>query len=407
MSFSNKYIFLDTNVFIHCKDFTRIQWKNLFKELKITINLFIPEIVLDELDDLKYKNGRIKEIISKIRRNLGKEIQENVYLKIFQTMADYNNLDLKIKSKLRLNKNDHLILIEILKFLESHNINDTYFITGDSGSEIKALSLGIQTIYWLDDKYINNFEKIKEERSKPIDLLIFFNNEKKIINYPDNCEKINKMEYPTINIPQGFINTEELIDLSINYGVSAHDIHPSGSGQWSSSINNLNECLDDINRKYNPNIKTIAQFKKEIDEFNKFIKNLIKVNLIIKNNGRYPYTDVTIEIRTELEKGFDIFYLKEIPRPVGPFSLERKKDERIKHDVFSTMKIEKKIHGRKIKFKFGYKIKKIQHGIEIFIEPILIKIPANRNARLIQFSCSFYHNEPGKIKDQSLKINLN
>ena len=52
MSFSNKYIFLDTNVFIHCKDFTRIQWKNLFKELKITINLFIPEIVLDELDDL-------------------------------------------------------------------------------------------------------------------------------------------------------------------------------------------------------------------------------------------------------------------------------------------------------------------------------------------------------------------
>ena len=64
--FSNKYIFLDTNVFIHCKEFTRIQWKKLFKDKVNRVELIIPEIVLDELDDLKYKEGRIKGTISKI-----------------------------------------------------------------------------------------------------------------------------------------------------------------------------------------------------------------------------------------------------------------------------------------------------------------------------------------------------
>lgn len=78
----DKFLFLDTNIFIHCKDFSKISWKRLFNDKTQKIILIIPETVLDELDELKNQIGKIKKAISNIRKYRGTNFQKGVELRL-------------------------------------------------------------------------------------------------------------------------------------------------------------------------------------------------------------------------------------------------------------------------------------------------------------------------------------
>ena len=59
-----KILFLDTNVFIECKSFTKISWRELFDNFKGDIIIYVPETVLEELDSLKKRKGKAIKILS-------------------------------------------------------------------------------------------------------------------------------------------------------------------------------------------------------------------------------------------------------------------------------------------------------------------------------------------------------
>jgi len=74
------YIALDTNIFIHFKDFDQIDWKSL-TSINDSFTIIIPPVVIDELDKHKYNKNpkisrRVKRILPKIENlQAGREIK--------------------------------------------------------------------------------------------------------------------------------------------------------------------------------------------------------------------------------------------------------------------------------------------------------------------------------------------
>ena len=72
------YIFLDTNVFLHFKNFEDIDWSETINTEQKSICIVIPFIVIDELDKHKYNlNPKISGRIRKLMPKLHKILEEN------------------------------------------------------------------------------------------------------------------------------------------------------------------------------------------------------------------------------------------------------------------------------------------------------------------------------------------
>lgn len=74
---------------------------------------------------------------------------------------------------------------------------------------------------------------------------------------------------------------------------------------------------------------------------------------------------------------------------------------------FKFYDINKNVRERNNCYTFGYLINKLKHNMSIRFDPIMIAIPENVKTNKIVFNCSFTHNEPGTIKNQSLEIIIN
>jgi predicted ribonuclease YlaK len=59
-----KYIFLDTNIFLHFQDFEKIDW--LSESFSKACKLIIPPVVIDELDEKKIGTNKIGNHARKI-----------------------------------------------------------------------------------------------------------------------------------------------------------------------------------------------------------------------------------------------------------------------------------------------------------------------------------------------------
>lgn len=207
-----KYIFPDTNVFLHCKIFTEIKWKNLFDKEVNKIIIIVPDIVLDELDNLKYKEGKAGKIITKIRNLRNTEFQDKVLLKTSANPPNWNLLKPEFRERLDKNKNDHLIITEILNFSDNHQDDDIYFITGDSGPEIKAIDLGINTIFWRDIEYKDLFQIPKISKKRQSDLELTFKDNKKCIEIPTDIPQPKLIEYPQLELPNShYLKVEDIM----------------------------------------------------------------------------------------------------------------------------------------------------------------------------------------------------
>ena len=65
------YIVLDTNIFIHFRDFDQIDWKSILNS-KEDFLILIPPIIIDELDSHKYnKNPKISKRVKRILPKMG------------------------------------------------------------------------------------------------------------------------------------------------------------------------------------------------------------------------------------------------------------------------------------------------------------------------------------------------
>ena len=144
-----KYLFLDTNIFIHFKYYDQIPWQEIVKD---EYKIVIAPIVLDELD--KYKTNtdkkntkRVKNILSKIEKEYQKD--NSLILVNLSTPKD------KTYEKFELSKNqpDHALLAAILEFEDQHENDGVILISNDTGARIRARSLDISLVE-LDEEFL-------------------------------------------------------------------------------------------------------------------------------------------------------------------------------------------------------------------------------------------------------------
>lgn len=379
-----KYIFLDTNVFYHCKFFTEIDWNSLFQEKVDKIIIKVPFMVLKEIDEGKYKINRARQVLSSFKIFENREFKEGIELQLTFKSPKWDFLETDLLEFLDKNENDHHIIVEILNFSKDHPKDDILFITGDFIPSKISLQKGINTIFWLDEKYAEIFQIPKGIKKKKPELEIFLMH---------NNITNKKVEISVKIPPPEQIKTEEPIDL------------PSDSAS--------NDILTRVFR----GDKSEERYQKEVANYNEEILNFYryrKITFILINNGNVPYTNIDIYIKTTLEKEFNIEYKTLLKKPTIPTRdgspLFDYSDPLIWFDKsipnVRYYEIQKDEYEKNNEFSIGYNIQKIKHGEIIKLYSILIWISENPRTDKIIFDCEFTQDQPGKIKKQILCIQL-
>ncbi|MBK9331683.1 MAG: hypothetical protein IPM96_04570 [Ignavibacteria bacterium] len=196
-------VFFDTNIFLHFKFISEINWNEIFPESDI--NYVIAPCIVKELDELKYKG------ITKKQRGRAKNILERFYKISEQDKCKIDNRNIEFISiepsrevfedyKLSETNVDDRLLASIVEF-RSNSFN-VCLITNDLGLILKAKNLGID-VKRLNEEYrieneLDEHEKVivqlqkenLEMKEKKPNLKLIFNDEKDFIecnfNKPTN-----------------------------------------------------------------------------------------------------------------------------------------------------------------------------------------------------------------------------
>ncbi len=380
-------IFLDTNIFEQCKLFNGIDWKQIALQFNPDIEnksiiLKIPYMVLIELDDHKKRDKEAQKALATIRRiDLGDK-NPNFDLDVSIRRPNWDDLDPELISRLNENENDHQILAEILLFKNNCPQENVLFITGDYVPYKLAEEFGIDAVYWLDTQFKEYFKKPKLEKKPDLELLFL-----------KDGSAVSSIDVE-IKVPT---------ELSIEEDEFKSIYEGSDSQHFS--------VLSRLKPKY--------ELESELEDYNLEIRNFsrfFKIETVLKNNGEKPYTNITIELHTQLEKEMKIEYEKNIEIPEKPKAFSDFTS--IPNGMVYTpsvssnpnekyYSIEKRGNENNNYWYLGYHVEKIRHNETIVIPfPIMIWIPEKPKTKKIIFKIAFTQDEPGKIKKQKLEINI-
>jgi len=151
---AKKNFVLDTNVILH-------DYKCLFNFQDNDI--FIPIVVLEELDKFKKGNDQINFNAREFVRELDEITDNHLFTKGALLGPDLGRLSIvvnstypeKVKSVFPEKKPDHLILAATLIVRENHPDRKTILVTKDINLRMKARAIGIETEDYINDKVKN------------------------------------------------------------------------------------------------------------------------------------------------------------------------------------------------------------------------------------------------------------
>ncbi|MGM9794709.1 MAG: PIN domain-containing protein [Candidatus Aphodosoma sp.] len=156
-----KYLFLDTNIFIHFKGFEDIPWKTLL-DTDDDVTIVLASIIIREIDGHKDSSkGRVKNKARKISEKLNQILLSGqssriplVYCKESPIKdAERDNFDLSV--------NDDRFLLNVLH--SSFPKEDVYVVSNDTDLLLKAKDLELN-ILRMDDTYRSSEEPTDEEK---------------------------------------------------------------------------------------------------------------------------------------------------------------------------------------------------------------------------------------------------
>lgn len=156
---TEKFAFLDTNIFLHFQFFTEIPWNKVLQVKSIT--LVIPPIIPKELDKHKYNHAseRLKERANKVTKKLAELLRAKTEVRpkvevLFERIEPQNEFD---KYHLSKESQDDYLIASILRFQEETG-NSAILVTNDLSLMIKAQLLNID-VFELPEQYKNKAEE--------------------------------------------------------------------------------------------------------------------------------------------------------------------------------------------------------------------------------------------------------
>ncbi|MFX1238631.1 MAG: PIN domain-containing protein [Promethearchaeota archaeon] len=386
----------DTNLLLHGRFITEIKWRSIFKDKEFKI--FIPHIVLKEIDKVKYSSkvrnkNRARKLISYLKRyDNNKELQRKIPLIVSPQKIKWDKLSPEITEFLERNEADHRIIAEIFDKY-GDQLNDVYLITGDYTLLKLASKLGINVIDWLENdnyKEIFNITEKKEKKPSLPNLGVYFDD--------DHLEELT-LEEISNNIE--LLSIDDLFEDSVDY-----------DNEFELKYD-VKEEIEELTEIYNTQLE--------------LINNHYEINLYLRNNCNRPYNDVDIRVIFELESSIVLTIKELIKKPVKPQLPEYNGDDTIDKiqeelstgiylkgidkitrmnnlDLNLSISSEKK--GNHVEWEVIYHVDRIKHNTIIALHPLLMHLPDKFKAERIILKINFTHEEPGKIKEQKRIIKL-
>ena len=309
--------FIDTNILIHYKLFSEIDWNKDINETKI--ELVICPTVLQELDRMKYSEldleirNRCKKIIAKLSEfSSGDSIKENVTIHFLtnEPLIDWTSYNLSPDTA------DDRIIASILSEKRNHEI---ILISSDLGIKLKAQANHIKTLTLRDELLIQlKRDKKEEEINKLKQRLAYLENSSpklalKILD-DESLSNYKKYSYSIINPFDINIvnNIVEKLRSELKYSPPEYD---SGN------------LLPQFSQMYFPSDEEIARYEKDVEkylldlkyyyedewEFKDTISRTFEIKLFLINEGSKPAEDIDIFIK--FPDGFILFEKSDYPLP--------------------------------------------------------------------------------------------
>lgn len=302
-----KYIFLDTNIFLHFQDFEKIDW--LSESFSKACKLIIPPVVIDELDEKKIGTNKIgnraRNILNRFEQLAEIEdvkIKENIE---FEILLSKPNREIYETNNLNFDEKDHRLIASLIQFSQENDLKEILLCSNDIGPRLRAKMYGIKSLK-LDSKYLIPNQVSEEE--KKIKKLERENQILKTRIPKLDVLFLNENKYQKIKVPKrDYSNfedfkTQKLKEIKIENPYMEHNEHIGNlltqlGPLFSSKINEYNNNLDEFYSEYENTLDKIFEYeKKELLSFN--------IQLIIKNSGNIPAED--IDLHLHFPDGFEL-----------------------------------------------------------------------------------------------------
>lgn len=293
-----KYIFLDTNIYIHYNDFEQIDWKTLVGD---DVSLVIPPIIMHEIDLIKdressgRKKGKAKTISSKFSEYLLNEKKGK-----FPVIGTPDpNPDLYVKYSYDKDVNDNVFLLSALQF-KTEKEADVYIVSADNTVLYKAKLLGLLYLK-LDEKYKLKEEPTDEEKqiSELKKRLKLYEDRKSepSLRFKASNDILLKIKRPEVISYNNYI--QDLVDKEVmeyphwKLTAGSNDIYKNPLTLMSliseEKIRTFNQEIDEYITDFREYIEVKAQY-------NYYDVFLYKIELLIGNGGSKPTGDLVIKL---------------------------------------------------------------------------------------------------------------
>jgi hypothetical protein len=314
-----KVHFLDTNIFLQCKDLEQLPWGDLIPDEELL--LLIPRAVSKEIDHLKQdsnprrakRSRRASSFFKSILRSENLEItirNSNPIVKI--SFAPVTNLRMDLLGVLDLSRPDDSIIAEAISYKNAEPDHEVVILTQDTNLVLTSMHCGLPFVLvpdeWLlppesdprDKKILELESRLKIlEKSLPEIEIIAFDNEGS----------------PVESLDIQIISYKELEECELKELVSMVEAANPKVTDFNSSLrypNSLTQALG-IGYVYEPPSKDIVEkylnnkYPDWLNRVEEYFKNLgfnfglsdryIETSFAVNNVGKVPANDVTVEFR--------------------------------------------------------------------------------------------------------------
>lgn len=299
-----KYIFLDTNIYLHYKDYEQLPWKDIIS-WSGEIVIVVPPIIRREIDKIKDQgknkiSNRARGIAKRFREVFINEKERSIPLKVCNSPrpSDYEEYDFDKDIQ-----DDQFILSALL--FQKDNKCDVIVVAADTNPLITAKSHGLEALY-LSDEY-----RLKQELSRE---------EKEFIETKKELEKYkNRLSKPTITFENGetffkvqkpLIDPEPEIVRGINKELIEMPYIQPDNKPFNDSLVTTTSLVSSMISHTTPKPEEIQRYNNELIEYHKeykeymrlkinreiLMKQIFELKFILSNHGNAPTGDLEIFI---------------------------------------------------------------------------------------------------------------
>ncbi|WP_179412989.1 PIN domain-containing protein [Mucilaginibacter sp. E4BP6] len=296
------YLFLDTNILIHCKPFKEIKWGNY---TKADFRIVLAPIVIDELDKHKYNPKaklakKAKQVLSDLEKIMDDENENKI--NILVTRPQRSSFD---RFQFDPKQQDDTLMLSIIEFSEQHPEDKVFLVTNDLGPKLKAKTVGIAILILSDseklpqepDENEKELIKVQKELQNLKNLIpkvdLYFQNKANVRKFiaplqPPDFETFQKSKMLLIRKMNPYMAKNEK-DLYKNPLAGMREYQRAMGGITDYTIDQHNKSLDKFYKDYEKYIHELYTFENDN-------QRSILIQLHVINDGNTPAKDIDIKL---------------------------------------------------------------------------------------------------------------